>query len=269
MLKRAQWPVAFVALCAALLAGCAKGPTRPQAPAYAFLQSAVVEGPSPTGAPREESAACVEGVRPPGVAVLLLSETSSTTCAVTTGQPALAELGDGQCTLLAGMDRCEGGHELGVVGIRAASFRVLTAQAVTAPDALDALGRTIAKSGRADVATAEGRRRGVLRPTQSVLYRPSAMVTFPDLPGRPTFARLRVSEEPEDQGPWLVIENGEPATFIGPFATSDLVAWMLDGVAYVHVRPAGCTDCGNVLDEIYAVEDGRLRRVIQSAANAN
>lgn len=269
MLKRAHWPVAFVALCASSLAACTKVPTRPQAPAYAFLQSAVVEGSSPTGAPREESAACVEGVRPPGVAVLLLSETSSTTCAVTTGQPALAELGDGQCTLLDGMDRCEAGHELSVVGIRAASFRVLTAQAVTAPDALDALGRTIAKSGRADVATAEGRRLGVLRPTQSVLSRPSAMVTFPDLPGRPTFARLRVTEEAEDVGPWLVITNGEPTMFIGPFATSDLTAWLLNGVAYVHARPAGCTECGYVLDEIYVVEHGRLRLVTQSSANAN
>ncbi len=269
MRERSRGWVAFAAICASSMAAFGPVLMRARAPHYAFLQSALVEVPSPTGAPRHESVACIEGGRLSGIPVLLLSPETSTTCVTTTAGPGVPELGDGQCTLLDGIDQCDGVLGFGVVGMRSASFDGLIPQAVTEPEALDAVERSIAKSGRAEAATAEGRRQRAFRPTQSILARPSALVTFPDLPGRPIFARLRVTEEPENVGPWLVIENGEPATFIGPFATPNLTAWLLDGVGYVHASPAGCTECGYVLDEIYVVEEGRLRLVTQSSANAN
>ena len=72
----------------------------------------------------------------------------------------------------------------------------------------------------------------------------------------------------ELQGPWIALSHGEVGPLIGPF-TLHLFGFKLDGRSYLQVQVGRCTNCGGVGTEVHAVESGRLRRVLESFANAN
>jgi len=67
----------------------------------------------------------------------------------------------------------------------------------------------------------------------------------------------------------VAISRGEAGTIVGPFSMQSPSAFTLDGRAYLSFAVAICTDCGGVGTEVHAVESGKLRRVLESFANAN
>jgi hypothetical protein len=250
-------------LGAAVLVGCAaKAP--PARPSHRFeLISSVwaldAKGNQVVGV--EER--CLFGRYESGLPVLLLPDAGSSACQVTTGRVGASE--NGECTVLAGIERCGGAYRLGVIGARG-DYRRVEPQAVQDEATLRALGAAVAK-GRA-VEMASSRWRKVLRDGTSYDEAIRSAVAFPTLDGGPTLVQLRVNGEAID-GPWVAISGGEVGTLIGPYSMPPLLAFTLDGLSYIQLGVAGCSNCGAAGTEVHAVEAGKLRRVLESFANAN
>jgi hypothetical protein len=95
-----------------------------------------------------------------------------------------------------------------------------------------------------------------------------AAFTWPGLDGSPSLVRLKVNGDGLG-GPWVAVSRGKPGTTIGPFTMHSPRGFILDGLSYLAFEVAVCRECGGVGAEIHAVEAGKLRRVLESFANAN
>lgn len=208
--------------------------------------------------------ACFFGRYEAGTVVLLLSEDDSGTCSVVTGRVGASEYGHGDCSVLIGLERCPGSYELGVIGSHGA-YRRVAPRRVEDGAAREALGQAIAK-GRV-VETASGRWRDALGGLSLNAEIVDAL-SWPDLGDGPTLVRLGV-EGDGIGGPWVAVSRGEAGTIVGPFSMRPPSAFILDGRVYLSFTVAICTGCGGVGTEVHAVEAGKLRRVLESFANAN
>jgi len=221
-------------------------------------------GLDPKGKPTDESwEPCLAGRYAPGVAVLLLPRAGSKTCAVVTGRVGKTMM-DVECTVLSGYDRCGGDYMLGVVGARG-GFRPLELRPVNDDANRRLLGQAISTSHVAETASS--------RWTQELEGRAVAdtiveALSLPGVEGGPRLVRLKIDGASID-GPWVTVVRGAPGTIIGPFSTQPPAAFSLDGHSYLHFDVAVCTGCGGIGAEVYAVENGQLRRVLKSFANAN
>lgn len=207
-------------------------------------------------------APCLKG-RYEGKAVLLLSGRDSNTCSVVSGKVG-AHVMEGECTFLEGVERCGQGFRLAVLGSRGAYKRV-EPKAVTDEPARAALLRAIINGKVVEAATERWR-----KSLTDVAYDEVIVdaLTWPGLDGAPTLVRLGAKGQ-MTEGPWVAIAHGVVGTMVGPFTMEVPTGFMLDGRSYLSIPVAICHHCGGVGTEVHAVEDGRLRRVLESFANAN
>lgn len=173
------------------------------------------------------------------------------------------------CTVMKLEEPCARGWMVAVIGARKGVYRRLDARTVTDPGRLEAYRAAIGAAGVAEAASARGHESKALAADERIEPSVASAVVFPGLPGKLGFVRLRATGNASGLGPWVVFEGGKPATVIGPIALARLTAFTLDGAAFVYAQRAGCTECGAVSSEIYAVEGGRLRRVFESAFGSN
>lgn len=241
-----------------LAGGSAKAPSLQAAHRFELVSAA--EALNADGSPE----ACLFGRYEPGTPVLLLSDDDSRTCSVLTGRVGASEYGNGDCSVLIGKERCTGSYQLGVIGSHGA-YRRVKLQPLPDESTRAALGQVIAKSRV--VETASSRWKDAL---QELSYDATIVdaVTWPGLHGSPVLVRLKVNGD-DIQGPWVAIAQGEAEIIVGPFSMRSPTAFTLDGRNYLSFRVAICNGCGGVGTEVYAVEAGKLRHVLESFANAN
>jgi hypothetical protein len=251
--------LAVTLAAASAIAGCASRPPLIEPVKHSFELLSHAPHPSDPGA---DDLPCLYGKHPAGVSVLLLSDTDSTTCVVTTGRTVPAMF-NGECTMLAGMEGCRGSHSLGVIGSRGAYRRVEPREMAGGSRAT--LTDAIAKGRVAEAAASRWK-----EALSNVRLRPEIREAWawPDLDGTPVLVRLAATGD-TDCGPWVAIAAGAAGTMVGPFSMQVPSAFILDGRSYLAIPFAVCTDCGGVGTEVHAVEGGRLRPVLQSLANAN
>jgi hypothetical protein len=206
---------------------------------------------------------CLYGRYAPGVAVHLLSDTDSTTCPVVTGRVGVHFV-RGECTILQGIERCKGPYTLAVLGFQGA-YRRLAPRRVEDGATLEMLGQAMAKGRVVEAASIRWRDLLERLPPDADIV---DAVSWPELGDGPTLVRLRVKGDGIG-GPWVAISRGEVGTIVGPFSLQAPSAFILDRRAHLSFAVAVCTNCGGVGTEVHAVEAGRLRRVLESFANAN
>jgi hypothetical protein len=208
---------------------------------------------------------CLFGRYPPGTTVLLIPDGPGPACKVATGRVGLNRNGD--CTVLAGIQKCSGRYGLGVIGASPV-YRTVESRPIREEATRRALASVI---GRAHVVDAAMFRwKTVFRDSPAVDANFSDAISFPGLDGSPTLVRLSLlGRDAGEKGPWLAVRRDEAGTLIGPFSTETPVGFTLDGRSYIHVGVACCTACGCVGSEVHRVEGGRLRRVLESFGNAN
>jgi hypothetical protein len=207
-------------------------------------------------------APCLKG-RHEGKAVLLLSDRDSNTCSVMGGKVG-SHVMAGECTFLEGIAPCGQGFPLAVLGSRGA-YKRMEPKAVTDELARAALLQAVVKGKVVEAATERWRKALTDVAYEEVIVE---ALTWPGLDGAPTLVRLRAKGE-ATEGPWVAIAHGAVGTMVGPFSMEVPTGFMLDGRSYLSIPVAICHHCGGVGTEVHAVEDGRLRRVLESFANAN
>lgn len=222
----------------------------------------LVSGGGLPGTSMEDLVPCLKG-KHEGRTFLLLSDRDSATCPVVGGKVGVHFL-DGECTLLEGAQRCGRGYPLAVLGSRG-EYRRVDPKVVTDETEKAALLQAIVQGKVVDAATE--RWRGAL---SDVAYEAVVVdaLTWPGLDGAPTLVRLGARGE-VTEGPWGAIAHGVAGTMVGPYTLAAPTGFLLDGRSYLSVQVADCHHCGNVGTEVHAVEDGKLRRVLESYANAN
>jgi hypothetical protein len=236
----------------------AKTPTT-MSPVHEF--DLVSWGALPGGTPMD-LAPCLKG-RYEGKAILLLSATDSKTCSVVGGKVG-GHFMDGECTLLEGVDRCGKGFPLAVSGSRGV-YKFVASKVVADEAERASLVQAIVR-GRVVEAATDRWRKALNGVTYEVTI--ADALSWPELDGAPTLVRLRAKGE-VTEGPWVAITNGAAGTMVGPFTMGAPTGFMLDGRSYLSIPAAGCYSCGGVFTEVHAVEGGKLRRILQSYANAN
>ncbi|WP_248360059.1 hypothetical protein [Anaeromyxobacter oryzae] len=243
-------------------AGCAAKPS--SQPVHRFELLTYAEPANASDPATVESEQCLFGSYAAATPVLLLSEKDSTTCSVTTGRVGAVGTGNGDCTVLVGAERCKGTYALGVIGARGA-YRQVEPHAIT-DEATRARLRQAISTGRA-VEMASSRWKDAL---DGRSFEPSIFEAFSwsELDGGPILVRLKVDGDAEG-GPWVTVSHGEVGAMAGPFTMQVPSGFTLDGRSYLSISVAVCTECGGVGTEVHAVEGGRLRRVLESFANAN
>jgi hypothetical protein len=153
---------------------------------------------------------------------------------------------------------------LSVVGPAPGAFRVLPRVPVADGPALAALAASIRRSG---ILTRREDLVGSFEPSEvTVEEAPREAYGFGGLPGDLVFARhrARLPSGSWDFGPPVVVERGKPTS---PFTVcaAEPIAFALGGRFFVFGGSL-CCECGAVLDEVYGVTNGRLRRVFRTAA---
>jgi hypothetical protein len=232
-------------------------------------------GAEPPSAGRGGLERCLYGRHPAGVQVLLLSDEDSSTCPVKTGRVGVHYIHGDACTVLVGAERCEvetQSYTVGVIGSRGA-YQHAERQVVHERAALDSASQVILDSKAVETASSRWkdtldreRKNGRAPAFTSVV---SDAVSWPGVAGAPTLVRT-VIDGSDGRGPWVAISGGKVVALMGPFSMEEPPrGFVLDGKPYVRMDVAGCTLCGFVGTEIYALENGKARRVLESYANAN
>lgn len=247
-------------LLAAGVAACTARTPTAAAPQHEF--SLVSQGVPEGASSPMDFARCLQG-RHEGKAILLLSDRDSSTCPVVGGKVG-AHFMQGECTFLDGIERCGHHASLAVLGSHGA-YRRVEPKAVAGEAARAELLQAIVQGKVVEGATA--RWQGSLT---DVSYEGAIAeaLTWPDLDGAPTLVRLRAKGE-MTEGPWVAITHGSAGTMVGPFTMQVPTGFLLDGRSYLNIPVATCHHCGGVGTEVHVVEGGKLRRVLESYANAN
>jgi len=242
-------------------------PTRALAapPAFAVLGVAAPPGYPVSG----ELLACVHGDHRPGQPVLALPEGSGTPCRLTTGAAGTGFHTAAPCALLTGPASCASRSGLALVGVEQVAFTRLAAEPIRDPALLRELGAAIARSGVVARAVAGWRASKLLGAGQEVGTTPLRAIRFTGLPTPLTLVKLPVASSEPEHGPWLAIEAGTPATIVGPYSFLDPAAFTLESAPHVHITSACCTGCGDLQDDVYALEGGRLRLVFHASERGN
>ncbi len=252
--------VVIASLLLAAVSACrTKAQTAP-APIHEF--DLVSSGIPPGATSPMDFASCLKG-RHEGKAILLLSGSDSRTCSVVGGKVGSHAM-QGECTFLEGVERCGQGFPLAVLGSRGA-YKWVEPKVVTDESAKASLLHAIIKGKVVEIATERWRKSLTDVAYEEVMVE---ALTWPGLDGVPTLARIRARGQ-DIEGPWVAIARGIAGTMVGPFTMEVPTGFMLDGRSYLSIPVARCHHCGGVGTEVHAVEDGRLRRVLESYANAN
>lgn len=218
---------------------------------------------------------CLNGRHSAGAEVLLLSDEDSSTCAVKTGRVGVHYMHQDGCTVLVGAERCDmktHRYTVGVMGARG-GYGHLDGRVVHQGAALDSAKQVVVDAKA--VETASTRWKDALDRERQLGSAPvftsavSEAVSWPGVAGAPTLVRT-VIDGSDGRGPWAAISGGKVVAMMGPFSMEEPPrGFVLDGKPYVRLDVAGCTRCGFVGTEIYALESGTARRVLESYANAN
>jgi hypothetical protein len=153
--------------------------------------------------------------------------------------------------------------------MKAGAYRIAGSKAVTDPVTLRSLADTLARSRTAETATDLWRTRGLLPADRAVGATIVAASSYPALDGKPTLVQLPVIGEDETPGPLIGVSRKEIGAMVGPYRGPVVIAFTLDGRSYVHANPANCARCGDIGDQVLAVEKGKFRLAFESFAAAN
>jgi hypothetical protein len=147
-------------------------------------------------------------------------------------------------------------------------FRIFPKAPIQDPARLAEWSRQVAASALLPTVAARGKRWSCREPIV-ISPSPAEAFAFDGLAQSPVFLRLPVTEEggkatyPPGSATLLVVEGGRVTA---PFDVHGLEPFAFGlGDAQFLVGGSGCGDCGMRVDQIYAVENGKLRLLVQTS----
>jgi len=242
----------------------------PAAAAAGDPQFAIVNWTSPPpGSASFDEVPCPVGKHPPGLPVMLFGATGGPACSGVTREVTQGVIA-GTCTRVEVAPGCDGsGASVAVIGASSLDrLRLFPKAPIQDPARLAEWSRQVSASGLLPAVAARGKRWECREPIV-IASTPAEAFTFDGLPQSPVFLRLPVTEEggkasyPLRSATLLVVEGSKVTA---PFDVHGLEPFAFGiGDAQFLVGGSGCGDCGMRVDQIYAVEKGKLRLLVQTS----